>query len=198
MTANCVVIADDENLEIAKAMGFETIEMANNPVARKVNAGIELAWLNGADYVAFVGSDDWLHVDLFDPLANGPNGCIVSGREITLVDLSRRVMTRMRSKSLHGVIPWLIPISALEHCSYRPLQEHLNRGLDYSLYRQIRKVPVIFHDPHPHTRVDFKSDTNITPWSMIGRSLGNTPVAPLDELRAWYGDQLVDLAEELA
>jgi hypothetical protein len=167
--------------------------MANTPVARKVNAGIELAWLNGADYVAFVGSDDWLHVDLFTGL-DGES--IVSGREITLVDLQRSVMTRMRTPSLHGVIPWLIPIGALEHCGYRPLQEHLNRGLDYSLYRQIRKLPWIFHDPHPHIRVDFKSEVNITPWSVIGRSLGNSQEKPLTELREWYGDELVDLAEE--
>lgn len=194
MLANCVVVADDENLEIARGFGFETIEMSN-VVARKVNAGFEFAAAAGADYVAFVGSDDWLHADLFE----GFDGeSIVTGREITLVDLPRGVLSRMHTTSLHGMIPWLIPTDALAPCGHRPVGEHLTKGLDYSLYRHVRERNWIFRDPHPHTRVDFKTEVNLTPYSFVGRTFGNKPEAPLDELREWYGDELVDLAEEFA
>ncbi len=195
MTANCVVIADDENLDIARAHRFETLEMNNEYVGSKVNAGFAYAAKQGADYMCFVGSDDWLHVDLFRPLVDSDNrrNVVLSGREITLVDLSRGVMTTMHNESLHGVIPWLFPVS------HFPLVPPLwNKGLDWPIYYQLRELDWIFTDPHPHTRVDFKSDTNITPYSVLGRCVGNTPEVSLRELEGWYPSELVDLAEELA
>ncbi len=169
--------------------------MENLPVARKVNAGFELACREGADHVTFVGSDDWMHADLFQPLVDSDEcrNSVLSGREITLVDLSRNVLTRMQPASRHGVIPWIIPAAWVP-----AIPDHWNSGLDYGIYKSIRTAPWTFHDPHSHCRVDFKSDNNITPWSRIGRSIGNSPEAPLDELRQWYPAELVDLAEELA
>jgi hypothetical protein len=183
VTATCVVIADDDNLDIAQEHGFEAIEMPNEPLGEKVNAGFELACREGADYVGFVGSDDWLHADLFQNLEGG----IVSGRDMSVVDLETGRMRCYRSRARHGVIPWLIPSDIL------PAVEPLNRGLDYSIYRQIRKQPWVFHDPHPHTRVDFKSANNMTPFSVVhGAELDAWP-----ELREWYPADLVDQAEAM-
>ena len=192
--ANCVVIADDENLELAVEYGFEGIEMDNSLVGRKVNVGFMLAAEYDADYMAFVGSDDWLHADLFQPLLQGFDG-VVAGREITLVDLPRGVMTQMNTDR---AIPWLIPRAALEPCSFRPVPDHFSRGLDHPVWYQLQEQEWLFHDPHPQTRVDFKSHTNITPYSQIGRSRGTGPEQPLYALEAWYPEQLVDLAEEIS
>src|SRR5687767_4792022 len=63
--ATAVVIADDENLDAARELGFGTIERDNRAVSRKFNDGIQLA-LDPAynprpgDYVVPCGSDDWV------------------------------------------------------------------------------------------------------------------------------------------
>lgn len=195
--ANCVVIADDENLEIAKHYGFDTLEMQNKPVGRKVNAGFEYAAKRGGEVFAFVGSDDWMHLELFSPLFAGTE-LVISAPQFTLVDLSRARMTKLTTGSHYGAIPWLIPRSALEPCRFRPVDDDLNQGLDYSLFRRIRKHPWIFWDRHPFALVDFKSQNNITPYEWIGRSVGATPEQPLGALREWYPGALVDIAEEIA
>src|SRR3954464_9355536 len=71
ITASVVVVADDENLDIAAEYGFDTVEQ-KNVLGLKVNDGIEYACDNDADYVAFVGSDDWIHPDFFDSLPAVP------------------------------------------------------------------------------------------------------------------------------
>jgi hypothetical protein len=63
--ANAVVAADDANLETAEELGFATVRRANDPLGRKWNDCYELACspdLNPepADYVAALGTDDWV------------------------------------------------------------------------------------------------------------------------------------------
>src|SRR6187551_1252597 len=59
--ADAVVVADDENLDIAHENGFHGYEQANEPLGRKWNDGYELACREGqADYVVPFGSDDWI------------------------------------------------------------------------------------------------------------------------------------------
>src|SRR4051812_9717831 len=62
ITCHVVVVADDDNLDIAASYGFATVEQ-QNVLGRKVNDGFQHCWERGADYVAFVGSDDWVHED---------------------------------------------------------------------------------------------------------------------------------------
>ena len=195
MRAQCLVIADDENLRIADYFNFETLQMENGELGRRVNAGLKYAARSGADMVSFVGSDDWMHIDLFQPLFGYGAGMdtVISGREITLVDTSRGVMKTHRSTATYGVIPWLIPIGTLRHCNYEPIKPHWNRGLDHALYWQLRECKWRFHDPHPLVRVDFKTDTNLTPYFKDAAT-----EVPMGALREWYPADLVDLAEEIA
>ena len=68
LDANCVIVADDENLDIAREYGFDTVEVDNRGLGRRFNAGYRHAADQGADYLVHVGSDDWVHPDLFDIL----------------------------------------------------------------------------------------------------------------------------------
>ena len=68
--ATAVVVADDENLNTARALGFGTVERNNAFTSRKFNDGIQFAldpeWNpRPADYVVPCGSDDWVDHRLF-------------------------------------------------------------------------------------------------------------------------------------
>src|ERR1035437_1174260 len=60
--AHQVVIADDENLDIARALGADVVE-SPNVVARKFNDGMEYAGKHGADWIVPIGSDSWIATD---------------------------------------------------------------------------------------------------------------------------------------
>lgn len=215
-----LVVADDCNLDIASGYGFDTLERPNDELGRKWNDGLEHACRTmDADYVAVVGSDDWIHPDLFDRLPlhevpwedptpeqpfviwspNTPEA--ITGRELALIDLSRGRMRRCRSRGPYGVIPWVLPRTALEPSRYRPVRDHLNIGLDGSLAAGLGVRPEwVFHDPHDLARVDFKSDVNLNSFDKIADAIGYGPVEPdpWPLLETRYPADLVALARNLS
>jgi hypothetical protein len=197
VTADCVVIADDENIDIACSFGFDAIEMDNEFLGRKVNSGFEWAGERGSDYVAFIGSDDWMHVDLFDPL-DGER--VIAGHEISVCDLITGRMRHLGWRSKRGVPPWLIPRAALERCSFRPCRDSAKRGMEFQIEWGLRDSDAewVFHDPHPLTRVDFKSDIGMTNYDTISRAIGRgseiTP--PWGALAEKFSPDLVEMARE--
>ena len=65
--ADAVVIADDENLDVASLLGFGTIRRENKPLGRKFNDGIEYAASPqhlGFDIVCPIGTDNWVDPEL--------------------------------------------------------------------------------------------------------------------------------------
>lgn len=201
ISADCIVIADDENIDIAGEFGFPAIEMSNTYLGAKVNAGFEYAGEQGADFVAFVGSDDWMHPDLFDTLRflPVPRPPVVAGRVLTLVDLERGLMRQMSTSYRYGVIPWLIPRWVLEASDFRPLPNEKTRGIDLNLALGLGSKPEwVFHDPHPLARVDFKSDMNMTPYRAASGSPGRHGEIeePWETLVEKYPAELVSLAEK--
>lgn len=199
ITVRSVVIANDENLDIAREFGCETLEQ-ENVLGRKVNDGIEHACREGADYVAFVGSDDWIHPDLFEPLFSLPDrpAPVISGHVVSVVDLERGRLRKLGCRGPHGVSPWLIPRWALEPCAFRPIRDDLECGMEGSLQRALGSKPDwIFHDPHEFCRVDFKTDLNMTPYTRITRLLGYGPeLDAWDALAEWYPAELIALGRE--
>src|SRR5574337_1058010 len=192
ITASCVVIADDENLDVAAEFGFPTIEMDNRYLGRRLNAGFEYA--QDSDYTAFIGSDDWMHIDLFDDL-DGER--IYAGHEITVVDLPTARMRHLGWRHRHGVPPWLIPRSVLEDSRFRPCRDESTRGMEWQIAFgiQAHKREWVMRDTHPLARVDFKSEVGMTSYDDISRAIGKGEeihgLAPLCEL---YPQELVEMA----
>lgn len=218
-TANSVVVADDDNQQIARELGFHTLEMPNTDLGEKFNAGYLYAASHGADVVVHIGSDDWLHPDALTILDRvdltthpefdtevgvavwsiGPT--VAALRRLTLVDLVRGVAQRCQVKGSYGCIPWLVPRPALSPSGYSPIQPGFMRGIDGALVRGMgHDINWIFQEHAPAGWcVDFKTHTNITPYNAIASSLGMGPEGDAYTMLAeHYPAHLVDLARETA
>lgn len=215
--ATAVIVADDENLEIAEGFGFHTREQNNSYLGRKFNDGFELAAEWGAEIFVLIGSDDWMHIDLFDTLpepwtvpgAPTPEQPLVigrttpeahTGREIAVVNLATGRLSRCRSQQRMGVIPWIFPRTALEGCSFRPIPDTQQRGIDGALSRGLRVRPKwTFKDPHSFCRVDFKSEVNLNSYEKLAGAIGYGPeMDAFDALKLFYPPVLVELARSTA
>lgn len=217
LTATSVIVADDKNLEIAEAYGFHTVEMPNDDLGLKFNAGFRYAAEQGADVFVHVGSDDWLHPSAFDVLAErdlnaiepdwsgdvaiwrqGPT--VVSQRRATVVHLPRQIVQRCNVRGSHGCIPWFIPRSALEPFGFEPIPAGKMRGIDGALARAINtkvRPNWLYRNGRVDSLVDFKTDTNITPFGMLQHNIGCGPTRGLDVLRRSYPGWLVDAVIQL-
>lgn len=200
ITASVVVVADDENLDIAAEFGFDMLEQ-KNVLGLKVNDGIEYACANDADYVAFVGSDDWIHPDFFDSLPSTPamKPPLISGHYISVINMPKGTLRRLGVRGPEGVSPYLIPRWMLEPSSYRPVDDTAERGMEGLLRTGLpHGIDRVFHDPHQLTRVDFKTGENMTPYARISKLLGHGPEIqqPWDHLATRYPSELAEMARE--
>lgn len=214
--ANSVIIADDENLDIAREYGFHTVEMDNSDLGARFNAGYQYAGKQGADFFAHVGSDDWVHPDTFDILhrfkfePDTPSEgvqvwkdtpCIVAQRDFMMVNLLSGKGASCFVPNRLGVIPWIIPRSVLEPEGFAPIKKKgLMRGLDGALSTGLQKRPNwVLRDSEPWWLVDWKSDTNITGFKQLVDSLAKgKEYEPFNLLRQHYPRQLVNDAQRLA
>jgi len=199
VTSTTIVVADDDNIDIAREHGCETVTQNNAYLGRKVNDGIEHACRDGADWVAFVGSDDWLHEDALDPLfavGDDQRPPLIAGHLVTIVDLERGRLRRLGVRGPDGVSPWLIPRWMLEQSCFRPVGDSLVRGMEGALRRALPQgFDRVFHDPHEHCRVDFKTSVNMTPYRRVAPLLGYGPEeTPWLALATQYPVQLMELA----
>lgn len=204
--ATSLVVADDENLDIARELGAVTLEAPNEPLGRKWNVALRYA-AERADWVVWVGSDDWVHPDAFAPLTVPPDtgpARIIRGGRVTLVNLPTGQLQRVTSASKFGAIPWLIE-SRLIRATRRdsPIRADLHRGLDGGLIRGLRHAAIPFelelHDPHEFRCIDFKSGQNLSTFEngAAKRGIGEPePAWPV--LAEWFPADLVDQARELA
>lgn len=191
VTTDCVIIADDENLDIAEEFGFSTVNMKNECLGDKVNRGFRWAYANGADYISFVGSDNWIHIDLFGERLIAEmkrEKPVVSGKYLCHYELETGLSKVVTTRSPYGMIPWLIPRKAFEpEGEFISLVPSTRRGIDLALGNAIAHLPWVYRDPHALTRVDFKSDVGMTPFG------AGTAVAAAPPLSSIYPPDLVDM-----
>jgi hypothetical protein len=117
--ARCVVIADDENLDLARQRGFDVVEQNNDWLGRKFNDGIEYACRNGASRVIPIGSDSWIDPAYFLPLTH---------KSRTRTSGLYAVVTADRMAELYitdekGVGPYVIARDALRSANFRPAKD---------------------------------------------------------------------------
>lgn len=201
-----LIAANDENLELASEYGCETVEAKNDPLGRKCNLLLKRA-AELADWIVWVGSDDWIHPDVFEPLDGRDRPpTIIHGSRLAIVDLQTGQLQTISSPSQYGAIPWLIDSRMIAGKTGDPIRPDLPRGLDGALIRGLRRMhrPLVFeqHDPHQFRCVDFKSRSNLTPYSGLAKNLGlGEPGTAWDELAGWFPADLIaevrDLAERI-
>lgn len=207
IAASMLIVADDENLEVAAEFGAATVETPNLPLGRKCNVGLAAAAAR-ADFVVWVGSDDWIHPDTFDPLLElEPGGApqLIVGRTNAVLDMERGCLQRISSPSKFGAIPWILDSRVFRARSPGgPIQEDLRHGLDGALIRGLRRnrVPFgwVWHDPpHGLRCVDFKTSLNITPYWRPAKHLAIGPEIPdpWETLAGHYPADLVERARAL-
>lgn len=114
-----VVIADDENLDIARRHGFHTLERANKPLGRRYNDGFQYAYEHGADFAGESGTKNYIHPDLLRAMPWTP-GKAQSGNLYSLVT-SDQIET-FYCENVFGRGPLFLPRQLLvEHP--RPMSE---------------------------------------------------------------------------
>lgn len=201
-----LIVADDENLEIACEFGGIAVEAPNRPLGRKCNIGLHRAAELGADFIVWIGSDDWIHPDTFRTLPvsmeNEPV-LVRSGFRLSMVDLHTGRLQRLKVHGRYGAVPWIIDARLFRRLPILPIQEDLKRGLDGGLVRGLRlaRVPFefAFDDPNDFRCVDFKSNHNLTPYDGLAKHIGvNEPENAWQTLAKHFPADLVAKARELS
>jgi glycosyltransferase involved in cell wall biosynthesis len=220
LTANSVIVADDENLDIAEELCFPTVEKDNSDLGERFNAGYKFAAEQGADVFVHVGSDDWVHPDVFnilttfdiesdppmpDPTPGKPvvwrrGPIVIAQRRLTLVELYRGAGQRCFVHGRWGCIPWLIPRRVMEAERFTPIPKGHMRGIDGALVRGLRTRPTwTFQDAPDEWLVDWKTSWNVTPYKGVAGTLGvGAEEDPWAMLAEFYPHHLIQMAQALA
>lgn len=192
-----VVVADDENLDIARGLGFSAIERDNDEgLGTKYNDGYEWAARQGFDYVGAHGSDMWMLPDLLATLPAGVprSGSALASRMLTVVHHRGDVRLEIRVPDEFPFGSAIYPMAALESTGYRPCAEGIRSGCDTSTRRAIARRH--YRENHRYLRMVY---TEHTQFELINFQSRNTQLTDWDRLRERLGGQLVKhtLYEEL-
>jgi hypothetical protein len=205
--ASAVVVADDENLDTARQLGFATVERDNRFLSRKFNDGIQLACdprhnPHPVTHVVPCGSDDWVDHRLFLDLP--PADTMVGFPRISIVREDGLELTTRHLNYPGGSGIRIYPAALMKPLGYRPADPDRERGCDTSImvalsrYHEHRMV-VDHRHHHDYQIVDWKSPTEqlnsyanlahyrsmpaVDPFTALA---GTYPAEALNEMRAHY------------
>jgi hypothetical protein len=212
--ASAVVIADDENLDTARELGFGTVERNNQYLARKFNDGIQLALdpehnPHPADYVVPCGSDDWVDHRLFLdlPAANR----VVGWKRLAVVREDGREISCRQLDYTGGAGIRIYPAALMAPFGYRPADPDRRRACDTSIltnlcmHHGLGGIRVEHRHLHDYQIVDWKSPAEqLNTYAELAAVYRPTvtgdpfeelapfyPAEALDEMRAHYATNLV-------
>lgn len=205
--ATTVVVADDENLQVAELLGFATVRRENSPLGRKFNDGIEYAasprYL-GCEYVVPIGSDNWIDPELV-VAQMPPEGMIGAHRLCLMIHESgvRSCPLRIHYDGGDGIRT--IPSSILEPLDYRPAEEDRNRAIDTSIWTRLgranRRMPGLHYvDIHPAQVISFQSaDEQLNHYWQLRSAFraGDEREDHWDELARYYPAQAIAEVREI-
>jgi len=198
--ANAVVIADDENLDTARELGFAWVRRNNNFVSRKFNDGIQLACdrkfnRHPVDCVVPCGSDDWVDWRLFMELPD--RDTMVGFQRMAFVreDGQELTVRYINSEGGCGIRMW--PRQLMAFTGFRPADEDRERGCDTSILVHTRNAAphmrVQHRDIDPLQIVDWKSDgQNLNPYAALSRHRVELERDPFEILDGRYPDESLD------
>lgn len=182
LRAEAVVIADDENLDLASAQGFRLLERDNEFLSRRFNDGYELALEEDFAWVHARGSDMWEDPECFLALLSlGADECLVGRNLAAFMPASTWPFTGTRRVDLDLGIPFgsaTYPVSALRVCGGRPMREDLPRSCDAATRRALAPhARPAFHSLHSLERINFSSAVHVTDWQQLA-SMGHVSTGP--------------------
>lgn len=190
--AHCVVVADDENLELARIAGFETVERDNEWLGRRFNDGIQYAGEHGADWIVPVGSDSWVQTCYFLPLP--PPSRARTSRYLATVTADR--IAHLEIKPNHGGGPYMLHRSLFDRSGFRPGKDMIPRNTDRSMIDGLG-VPVHWevHDVDRLQHVSFRGSPHLTSYDKLWYYWGvREERDPWDQLAEAYPPALVAAA----
>lgn len=210
--ASSVVIADDENLDTARELGFGTVERNNRWLSRKFNDGIQLACdprynARPVDYVVPCGSDDWVSAKVIAGALPERANLVVGFQLCSFVREDGRELAAARVGYRGGCGIRIYPRALLHLVGYRPADEDRERGCDTSILVNVSRahgsaVDVEHRDSHALQIVDFKSPgAQLNPYRELEAYAFETrepwaelacefPSEAVDEMRAHYAGAL--------
>ena len=189
ISASSVIIGDDDNIDIARSLGFAVVERDNEFLPRKFNDGYEYAFSAGFDYCYPVGSDSILTADQF--INNLDSSEPIASHYYCMIHQSGTERIDVAIKVPGGIGPLIIPVAMLAQFP-RPIQEDMRRGCDNAARQTILTagIQILTREEHQWEHVAFQSGvTQITDYERI-RRVYNAEHYPVD-----YGvfPELVDL-----
>jgi hypothetical protein len=205
--ATAVVIADDENLDTARELGFGIIERDNQFVSRKFNDGIQLACdptynPRPADYVVPCGSDDWVDWRLFLELPEP--GTIVGYQRLSFVREDGLEMVQRFVNVRGGCGVRIYSRELMSQLGYRPADEDRYRACDTSIITNLwrtQRFDVQHRETDPRQIVDWKSPSNqLNPYdSLTFHKTFANPQDPFESLADLYpAEALEEMREHYA
>lgn len=194
--AYACVVADDENIAIAREFGFATVERNNDYLGAKFNDFYEYAAEQGIDYVCPIGSDSWLDPTFIaENLPKPGSRTVVYSQHYAVVRPDGRERAQLLVR-YEGGTTMMYPTSILKHCGYRPIPDRAARGCDGHTIASIKaggEATFIVREKHELETVSFQSELQVTNYSaLIGRwGVGSTD-EPFEGLADHYPTEMVE------
>jgi hypothetical protein len=192
VSAKCVVIADDGNLDLARDRGFDVVVQDNQWLGRKFNDGIEYAFRNGASRVIPIGSDSWIDPAYFLPMP--PRNITRTSSLYCVVTADR--LAELRVDDTKGAGPYILDRQLLRASRYRPAKDEISRGVDGSTIKGIHyRIRWQRHDIHPFQYIGFRGETSLNTYAGLKEAWGVAEhLDPWAVLAEHYPAELVERA----
>lgn len=191
--ASAVIVADDENLDTARELGFGTVERDNTFVSRRFNDGLQLACdpafnPRPADFVVPCGSDDWVDHHLFLDLP--PADTMVGFRHISFVREDGGEINTTFLDNPGGAGIRIYPRELLAPLNYRPADDDRERACDTSILVNLQQ------EWGDRLRIDHRylHDYQLVDWKTAGAQLNSYEEIARRRRRDVRGDPFTRLA----
>ena len=195
--AHCVVIADDENVDIALSKGFEVVKQNNDGLGRKVNDGYDAAASQGAEWMIFIGSDSWIDPAFIAPLPTDPPNLVRSSPAYCAVTPDRLALLRVTHPT-NPAGPHIFHRDLLARAKYRPVADELMRNIDSRTNAALAPFKFSVRDVHPFQYIGFRAPPMITSYGALWNRWG---IAEYDDpwslLAEHYDADLVEAARRV-
>lgn len=199
--AQVVVIADDENLDLAVAEGFATLHR-KNMLGAKLNAGYRYAADNGFQYVAALGSDSFFCPERIGPFELPEHGEMLCTRNYTVVSPDGRAQARLKIPYDGGIGTRVFRTEMLAQCKYEPVEPGRMKSCDVTTLNTLRRdhaIRFLYTDEHQFEILGFfTKDVQITAYDELLRLWLAEPLTdPLSDLDQHYPSELLERAHAL-